>query len=169
MIIQTSGFPFEGKEFTLEEPPSRASAGLKHGPVTGRIRVEKSGDYFMVRGEIETTVTLRCDRCLEGYSHPVHSEVYAVLVSADLLREVGAESVELTSQDLDITSYEGEAFDLEPIIQEQIVLSIPLRHVCSESCLGICPKCGANRNRTPCDCSDNGPESPFSALRKLKI
>ncbi|MBI4774332.1 MAG: DUF177 domain-containing protein [Deltaproteobacteria bacterium] len=136
---------------------------------TGRVRVERSGDYFVVRGEMETTVTLACDRCLENYSQPVHAQIYAVLVSADLLREAGAESVELTSQDLDITSYEGEEFDLEPIVQEQIILSLPLRHVCGEECLGICPKCGANRNRTPCQCSDNGPESPFSVLKKLKI
>ena len=56
MIIQTSGFPVEGKEFILEEPSTWGSAGLKHGPVTGRIRVERSGDYFFVRGEVETTV-----------------------------------------------------------------------------------------------------------------
>ena len=168
MIIQISGFPVEGKEFTLEEPSSLVSAGLNLGPVTGRIRVDKSGDYFVVRGEVETTVTLRCDRCLEDYPYPVHTEVYAVLVSADLLREAGTESVELTSQDLDITSYEGEEFDLEPIVEDQIVLSLPLRNVCSEECLGICPTCGANRNRTPCNCLDNGPESPFSVLRNLK-
>jgi len=169
MIIQTSGFPVEGKEFNLQEPASGAGAGLKHGPVSGRVRVDKSGDYFVVRGEVETTVTLQCDRCLENFSHAVHADIYAVLVSADLLREAGSESVELTSQDLDITSYEGEAFDLRPVVEEQIVLSLPLRHVCNEQCLGLCPECGANRNRTPCDCSDNGPDGPFSVLKKLKI
>jgi Predicted metal-binding, possibly nucleic acid-binding protein len=42
--------------------------------------------------------------------------------------------------------------DLEPDIREEIILSYPLKLLCSPDCKGICFRCGKDLNLGPCDC-----------------
>lgn len=44
--------------------------------------------------------------------------------------------------------------DVDETLAEQILLELPSKHLCSEDCKGICPVCGADRNRTPCECEN---------------
>jgi uncharacterized protein len=37
-------------------------------------------------------------------------------------------------------------------VREEIILSIPMKAVCSETCKGLCPECGQNLNEGQCDC-----------------
>ena len=38
-------------------------------PVRGRIRIAHQGTYLEVSGQVNTIVTLTCDRCLQQYNH----------------------------------------------------------------------------------------------------
>jgi uncharacterized protein len=35
-----------------------------------------------------------------------------------------------------------DTIDLEPVIRDAVVLSLPFQPVCQEDCLGLCPQCG---------------------------
>ncbi|HPD97125.1 MAG TPA: DUF177 domain-containing protein [Synergistales bacterium] len=54
--------------------------------------------------------------------------------------------------------------DITDQIWESLIVSLPEKVVCSEDCSGLCPFCGANRNREDCGCSE-GPVDP--RLEKL--
>ncbi|MGD0336505.1 MAG: DUF177 domain-containing protein [Candidatus Omnitrophota bacterium] len=41
---------------------------------------------------------------------------------------------------------------LDPDIREEIILDYPIKPLCSDSCKGLCPKCGANLNEGGCTC-----------------
>jgi uncharacterized protein len=43
--------------------------------------------------------------------------------------------------------------DLRPAIREEWLLVAPSFMVCAETCQGLCPSCGANRNHGACGCS----------------
>ena len=58
--------------------------------------------------------------------------------------------------------------ELEEILQEQILLTLPMQRVCSETCKGICPGCGKNRNESACDCKPVA-DDRWGALRKLQL
>jgi uncharacterized metal-binding protein YceD (DUF177 family) len=76
--------------------------------------------------------------------------------------------VELATDDLDVFPYTGDAIDLEALVREQFVLSVPYAPLCKEDCLGLCPQCGTDRNVAPCDCEK--PIDPrFAALQGLKL
>ena len=58
--------------------------------------------------------------------------------------------------------------NMMPMVEEALVLELPMRFMCSEDCKGICYICGANRNIAPCTCQEGGErQNPFSALREL--
>jgi uncharacterized protein len=56
---------------------------------------------------------------------------------------------------------------LEDAVREQVLLALPGRMLCQQDCQGLCPQCGANRNRTNCDCVQPAVDSRWKALADL--
>ncbi len=55
-------------------------------------------------------------------------------------------------------------------MRDEILLALPINPLCQESCRGLCPVCGGNRNLTACTCkSEVAPAAAFAALGKLKL
>jgi uncharacterized protein len=52
----------------------------------------------------------------------------------------------------DLEVLEKDYIELEDVLKEQIYLKIPVQPLCSESCKGVCPVCGQDRNVQPCQC-----------------
>ena len=77
------------------------------------------------------------------------------------------EDLEAERQSSELGYYRREIPLGEYIISE-LVLSLPMRYVCSPDCRGLCPRCGANWNRGACDC--HSPVDPrlekLAALKK---
>jgi uncharacterized protein len=51
----------------------------------------------------------------------------------------------------------GDVVDLEVLAHDAVILELPLAPLCREDCRGLCPSCGADRNREPCGCSGHDP------------
>ena len=51
---------------------------------------------------------------------------------------------------------------------ELVALALPVQPLCREDCAGLCPRCGADRNRESCRCREIESESPFAVLSKLR-
>ena len=48
---------------------------------------------------------------------------------------------------------DGDQADLDDILTTAVVLNMDSKLLCSEDCQGLCPKCGADLNEGPCDCT----------------
>ncbi len=127
--------------------------------------IQKVSQNIFFSGSLETTVETSCSRCLEIVTVPLQANFkYTLLPEVPL----GKEEIELRTEDLDVAYYAGEMIDLDPIIYEQILLLIPMKPLCRESCRGLCPYCGTNLNAEPCDCQAPVDER-FALLKNLKI
>lgn len=51
--------------------------------------------------------------------------------------------------------------------QDELALAIPAVPLCKEACLGLCPTCGTDLNREPCDGHEEDSDSPFAVLKDL--
>ncbi len=118
--------------------------------VNGSVLLEKHGRDILVRGHLQGHLQLVCSRCLESFAAPVDAD-FDLLLAPGPGPERG-ESEELSAPDLDLDYYTGEVLDLEAVLQEQIILMVPLKPLCREDCRGICPRCGAVLNREACTC-----------------
>jgi uncharacterized protein len=74
---------------------------------------------------------------------------------------------ELTEDVMAVSVFDGEAIDLDEIVKEQIFLAVPTRALCKSDCLGICPKCGNDRNTGECGCEQKEVDPRWSALKDL--
>ena len=116
-------------------------------PLVLRGEIEKIEGALTVHGKITSQVREICGRCLARMEHPYE------------------QGFSLT---LPIESDQGVA-DFTPEVREDVLLSHPVKYLCSESCKGLCPGCGANLNVTHCDCRpEEKAASPFDVLKKIK-
>ena len=57
--------------------------------------------------------------------------------------------------------------DLDELVTSDILLELPSKHLCSEDCKGVCPKCGANLNKFACKCDLHEIDPRLEALKSL--
>lgn len=162
------------KELAYDEPTKALNEVLAHGnvvdyifeaPASVRLEYYRAGQELFFTGHISGTVVGRCARCVESYAFPLQEDFTLVLVPrSDLPSET-----ELNEEDLDLSFYEGDCVDLTPLVQEQLLLALPTRPLCRESCSGLCPHCGANLNLQTCGCAPAAGDPRLAVLRTLKV
>jgi uncharacterized protein len=118
-----------------------------------------------IQGHLAVRIEAECDRCLEIASFPIDKEFDLFYEPMDAGPD--SEEVALAAGESEIDFYEGEGLELEDVLREQIVLSLPMQRICREDCKGICPVCGQNRNVVTCGCQMKAPDDRWAALRGL--
>jgi uncharacterized protein len=162
MKILISEIPIEGFDIDLQEAIESETIS---SPVKVRLKMEKIGAEVMVRGELSAEVNLQCSRCLKDFLETLSVPVDVVYHPVEELK--GEERHEITSDELDMDFYSGEEFDLAGLVEEQIMLNIAMKPLCSESCKGICSECGADRNIETCKCVVKTADPRLAELKKL--
>jgi uncharacterized protein len=147
------------------EDPDLEFSGPGH--LTVRVHLERHGHDILVRGHLEGTLNLYCSRCLISFSYPAEADFDLLLAPAP--DRVSEAEEELTKADLDRDFYNGETVNLESIIREQVLLTLPLKPLCAETCKGLCPRCGADLNQETCQCPAEESTSPLAILKNIKL
>jgi len=129
-----------------------------------------SGEEVRVHGKVETTLETECDRCLGRAVFPVAASFDLFYKPVDPAATV--DDVSIDEGEAEMGFYELPGLMLEDILREQLLLQLPMQHICSESCKGICPVCGANRNEVACGCDaarGHALDERWKALMNLKV
>jgi uncharacterized protein len=117
--------------------------------------LERIPEGVVVRAEVRAAWIGACSRCVD----PVSGEAR---VHVDELFEpepLAGETYRLGDDEI----------DLEPLVRDAILLELPLAPRCRAECAGLCPRCGADRNRTGCDCRVETDDPRWAALRSLEL
>jgi uncharacterized protein len=141
------------------------------GPLTVKLRVIPSAGLFQAEGLIRGTASLPCGRCLAVADTPLKCtfrlSFARTIPGPDT--ESPPETRELQAEELGIVLFEGDDIDLRDVIQEQVIMAIPMQPLCREDCSGLCARCGANLNDGPCDCTGDEVDPRLAILKKLKL
>jgi len=127
-------------------------------PVKGQLQVVHHGTYLQVSAQVETIITLTCDRCLQQYNYRLAADV------SEILWFETTDSVDL---DADITldgpvetvSPQGY-FEPDNWIYQQLCLQWPQCQICSQDCQGMDQKLMTT--------GDQGSDQRWAALAALK-
>jgi uncharacterized protein len=162
------------KDLVYDEPTESLNGLLVHGnvcdfefhqPAAVRLLYYRAGTELFFQGHIAGAVVGHCARCLEEYPFAIAKDFSVVLVPRG---EDLSEGVELAAEELDLSVYEGELVDLTPVVREQIILALPTRPLCRETCRGLCAGCGTNLNVERCRCQAPGGDPRLAVLRAVK-
>jgi uncharacterized protein len=136
------------------------------GPVALSLAIQKDRLQYRLSGTVQTTLELVCSRCLVAFPMPVDERFDVRYLPHAEARTDG--EVEIEDDDLSTAFYRDQRIDLGHLIQEQFVLTVPMKPLCKDSCQGLCPLCGNNRNTEPCACAVSWEDPRLAVLRRLK-
>jgi uncharacterized protein len=108
------------------------------------LRLEAVMEGVLVTGDLDVPVTGSCARCLEPVEDTLALDVQ------ELFAYEGS-TTEATSEEDEVRRVEGDHLDLEPLLRDTVVLSLPLAPVCTPDCAGLCVDCGQRLDDLPAD------------------
>jgi uncharacterized protein len=119
-----------------------------------------------IRATYEGRFEVPCARCVEPVKYDLKGDF-------DLLfRPVGADGEanehSITTSETEIGYYQGGSLELEDVLREQVLLSLPAKTLCREDCKGLCPRCGINLNTETCTCEETKSDPRWTALSDLR-
>ena len=114
------------------------------------------GKTFRVDAEAEASYETTCARCGKAMV-----ETLSFAFTEHFVRSI------YKTPDDELYPYEGEKLDLQEAFFDNLFLEMPMTTVCSESCKGLCPVCGADLNRGQCSCQTQKIDARLSALESL--
>ena len=153
---------YQPTDLVLDDPDLRLGE-----PAEVRGRIRRQGGEVELRGELRTTIEVPCARCLKSVRLPVDAGFVERFVPSVSWR--AEEQHELQEDELSLAVFDGEAIDLDDVVREEILLAIPDQVLCGESCKGLCPDCGADRNVSECGCESIEIDSRWDQLKDLQF
>nr|WP_042183306.1 DUF177 domain-containing protein [Kibdelosporangium sp. MJ126-NF4] len=99
------------------------------------VLLESVVEGVLVSGTASAPVEGECARCLD----PLSSEVEVELT--ELFAYPNSATEETTDED-EIPRLVDDRIDLEPVVRDAVVLTLPLVPLCRPDCAGLCPGCG---------------------------
>ena len=163
MVVRVPDIPSEGLSVTEVDALGSVYRDPAWRLLAVRLRLERDGLDVFVTGELRATVSQACGRCLE----PSPAEVTATVDVRLVPRPATADNVELAADDLDVDFYAKDELDVNALIEAETTLALPMKPLCREGCLGLCPVCGGNRNVVQCACPQRPPDPRLTALKDL--
>jgi uncharacterized protein len=134
-------------------------------PLTFSGYATRNAEDVRVKGSLTGSIKSQCSRCLEAFTMTID----LVMDTAFVPRRGDSEDEDGTFEPGSILSYyDGDSIDLLQEIKDLILVNLPIKPICRPDCRGLCPQCGAELNKSPCQCEQDKGLSPFDKLKELK-
>jgi uncharacterized protein len=118
------------------------------------LRLESVHEGILATGELNAMAAGECSRCLDPMK-------IAVEVDFQELFAYSGESEE------DFT-VDAEQINLEPVVRDEVVLSLPFQPVCKPDCAGLCAECGVKLADNPGHAHETQVDARWSELKNFK-
>jgi len=134
MKININKIPLEG--LTLEEEVNPLKLDLDTDIVKFLDPIKIAAQVSRITNALTADLTLNfslymdCSCCLNGFKAEFKKNLQLNYAVSDL----------------------EPVIDLNPDIRDEIILSYPMRPLCSIDCKGLCQRCGKNLNEGKCNC-----------------
>jgi uncharacterized protein len=154
---------YRENEIELDDETSRVTGELE---IAGTAR--RNAAVAQVKGKLLGHLEVACGRCLQPVSVALDVNFDADFVTLETYEKADAEH-QLSDGDFSVAVYDGEHIDIDEIVREQVLLNLPTKQICQETCAGLCQTCGVNKNSESCQCGSENLDPRWDALKELKI
>ena len=125
-------------------------------PVSADITVKNRAGIVEFLADVAFNYYCECDRCLEPLKKSYQFQFSHILI-AQVTDDESDDYIQAPDYKLDTVS----------LLRDDILLELPSKFLCKESCKGLCPKCGKNLNEGSCSCVMHEPDPRLAVLKKL--
>ena len=165
LINLTEYFEVQGRHAEIEVPyeAEKFNDGFKDYDIKSRENLKLSivniGDgKLQITGTMNVVLGGECSRCLEPVDVPISLSFEVSVVKPDGYHEVDDDEQYFMN---------GYELDAETLIDNEMIMSLPMKVLCKETCKGLCPVCGKNRNLGECGCDTFIPDPRMAAISDI--
>jgi len=132
---------------------------------------------YLLDGELTWSGELDCSRCVTPYAFseaiPLHLRLRRRPAPAAKPEKSGTvegegEELETDPAEIDVVGFDEPVLPFDEIAREQVLMALPMKPLCREDCLGLCPQCGRDRNVSECSCDTRPVDPRLEVLKSLK-
>jgi uncharacterized protein len=146
-IVKPSDLELESKRFNK--------------PVYVEATLEKSKKQLSLRAMVYTIGRFQCDRCVEDFDMVLENSYRMYYVYSE------EDSKKYEQDEVMVITPETNEIDISDDVRQMVLLAVPMKLLCYEECLGLCPKCGKNLNFETCTCKVEEIDPRWAPLLKL--
>jgi len=128
-------------------------------PIEFDIRLEAVVEGVLVTGTARAALAGECVRCLEQIRSEITADFQELFVYDD--------EDEPGDEDGETSRLEGDLVDLEPLLRDAVVLTLPFQPLCQDDCPGLCVECGARLADDPGHEHEAAVDPRWAALQQL--
>ncbi len=99
------------------------------------LSLESVSEGIWVSGTATASAVGECSRCLDEVREDVSAPIQGLFAHPD--------SASAGEDDEDVRDFDGEILDLEELVRDAVVTSLPFIPLCDPECPGLCDQCGA--------------------------
>ena len=125
-------------------------------PVSAEITVRNRAGIVEFFAKVKFDYYCECDRCLEPLKKSYEFQFSHILI-VEVPKDESDDYIQAPDYKLDTVS----------LLRDDILLELPSKFLCKESCKGLCPKCGKNLNEGECSCQRHEPDPRLAVLKQL--
>ncbi|HEY3211495.1 MAG TPA: DUF177 domain-containing protein [Actinomycetota bacterium] len=107
--------------------------------IDAALLLESVVEGLLVSGPVSGAMVMSCARCLKAFQAEFRLDVQELFTPG-------------AGIDDDEYPVDEGAIDIEPMIRDAVLLSMPFAPLCRPDCLGLCERCGGDRNLGECVC-----------------
>jgi uncharacterized protein len=130
-------------------------------PVYVEVTLEKSRRQIFLKANVYTVGRFQCDRCVEDFDLVLENSYRMYYVYSE------EESKKYEPDEVMVITPETNEIDISDDVRQMVLLSVPMKLLCYEECLGLCPRCGKNLNFEVCTCKVEEIDPRWAPLLKL--
>ena len=125
------------------------------------VQVTTVGDDLLVDLEVKSRGSFECDRCGEPFKKDIQGNI-RVLLTFDKMKGGGAQDDEIR-----LLPHMANEIDITQDVVDALLLAVPAKNLCRDTCKGLCPQCGMNLNEQVCNCQAPDVDPRWEALKNL--
>jgi uncharacterized protein len=137
------------------------------GSIDGEFRFEEPFSFkgtltnvksvLKLEGRLKINYTAKCCRCLKD----INSQ-FDIKINEDFLN--GSSEI---GDDDGFYTYEGDYLEISKALRDNIILNLPMKHICHTNCKGLCSICGADLNKNKCNCEEEQLNPQMEILKNM--
>jgi uncharacterized protein len=139
---------------------------------------QKQGQNVTVKGRAQSALTCECASCLSPVVLDLKPRIELVLFKKAAEVSLAQDDAEVSAfedekdNDADgdgVGEFDGKTIEWGSLVREHLLLALPIAPRCKESCKGLCPVCGINKNEAECTCVTKQTDPRWDKLKLLKL
>ncbi len=134
-------------------------------PIDGDLVLQSVSEGVLITGTITADAKGQCARCLTHIVHPIDEDLAELAFYPErraALVEDGDDDVEERPEIV------NDRVDLEPLIRDAVIPTLPFIPLCSEDCEGLCSVCGERLADLPDDHAHEDEPTEQTPLDRLR-